>query len=261
MGTAYLVGAGPGAADLLTIRAVRLLERADVVLHDALVSAEVLALAPRARKIAVGKRAGLPSTDQALISRLLVHEARRHGVVVRLKGGDPSLFARADEELEACRKAGIAVEVVPGISAGFAAAAATATPLSARGIARSVVFVTASTATPEGEAAWADAAAAADSCVIYMGRGQGAAIRTALLARGVAPGTPVLAARSVETAEAAVWRGTLDGLVELTATAGGSGPVVLLVGQAFAASHLEAAPGQLEAPAHGPAPMRQARLA
>lgn len=258
MGTAYLVGAGPGAADLLTVRAVRLLERADVVLHDALVSPEVLALAPRARKIAVGKRAGLPSTDQALISRLLVHEARSHPVVVRLKGGDPSLFARADEELDACRRAGIAVEVVPGISAGFAAAAAAATPLSARGIARSVVFVTASTATDEGADAWADAAAAADSCVIYMGRGQGAAIRAALLARGVAPATPVVAARSVETAQAALWVGTLDGLADLTATAGGPGPVVLLVGAAFGAARSQALP---ETAASSPRPLRQARRA
>ena len=114
-GTVYLVGAGPGAADLLTLRAARLLSEADVVLYDALVSAEVLALATKAKLYNVGKRANRPSMDQRLISRLLVRMGLRYQNVVRLKGGDPHLFGRATEEIEACRAAGIAITTVPGV--------------------------------------------------------------------------------------------------------------------------------------------------
>src|SRR6187455_637785 len=122
MGKVYLVGAGPGAPDLLTLRAARLLENADVVFHDALVHAETLALARRARRVDVGKRYGKVSTDQRFINRALVEAARSHEVVVRLKGGDPMLFGRAQEELEALEAAGIACEVVPGVTAALAAA-------------------------------------------------------------------------------------------------------------------------------------------
>ena len=117
MGTVYLVGAGPGAADLLTVRAARLLAAADVVLHDALIGDDVLALAPHAQKIAVGKRCGAHSTSQRFINKRLVDAARRAKVVVRLKGGDPMLFGRAHEEIEALAAAGIDCEIVPGVTA------------------------------------------------------------------------------------------------------------------------------------------------
>src|SRR5438093_8676880 len=117
MGKAYLVGAGPGAPDLLTVRAAQILTRADMVFHDALVHPQTLALAPRALKILVGKRSGRHSTAQSFINKRLVDAARKHGVVVRLKGGDPTLFGRAQEEIDALRRAGIDFEIVPGVTA------------------------------------------------------------------------------------------------------------------------------------------------
>ena len=146
MGKVVLIGAGPGAADLITVRGARLLAQADVVLHDALVSQEMLALCPQAIKVPVGKRNGKRSTAQAEINQQLVSYGLQHNLVVRLKGGDPMLFGRADEELAALEQASIEVEVVPGISTAFAAAATTLQPLTKRGIARSVAFFTSSSA-------------------------------------------------------------------------------------------------------------------
>src|SRR6187397_1864426 len=123
MAKVYLVGAGPGAPDLLTLRAARLLEAAAIVFHDALVHPDTLALAKRARHVDVGKRYGKVSTEQRFINRALVEAARAHDVVVRLKGGDPMLFGRAQEELEALEASGVDVEVVPGITAALAASA------------------------------------------------------------------------------------------------------------------------------------------
>ena len=139
-GTVYLVGAGPGAADLLTLRAARLLEAADIVFHDALVGREILALARRAELVAVGKRCGAHSSAQAFINKRLVDAARRHTTVVRLKGGDPLLFGRAQEEIDALRAAGVPCEIVPGISAAFASAAELGVSLTERGVSRSVAM-------------------------------------------------------------------------------------------------------------------------
>ena len=125
MGKVYLVGAGPGAPDLLTLRAAEILKRADVVFHDALVHPQTLELAAHAEKIAVGKRSGRHSTAQKFINKRLVDAARDHKVVVRLKGGDPTLFGRAQEEIDALRAAGIAFEIVPGVTAATATAAMT----------------------------------------------------------------------------------------------------------------------------------------
>ena len=122
-GIVYLVGAGPGAADLLTLRAVRLLGQAGVVFHDALVPDEILALAPQAAKVPVGKRCGRHSTAQRFINKRLADAAQSHAVVVRLKGGDPMLFGRAQEEIRYLSSRGIRVEIVPGITAALAAAA------------------------------------------------------------------------------------------------------------------------------------------
>ena len=141
-GTVYLVGAGPGAPDLLTVRAARLLAEADVVFHDALVHPETVALAVRAQKIAVGKRCGRHSTAQQFINKRLVDAARKHAVVVRLKGGDPMIFGRSQEEIDALQAAGIAVEIVPGITAALAAAAELRVSLTRRGLSRSVTFAT-----------------------------------------------------------------------------------------------------------------------
>src|SRR3954465_4811898 len=141
-GTVYLVGAGPGAADLLTLRAARLLAEADIVFHDALVPEAILALAVRAEKVPVGKRCGRHSTAQRFINKRLADAARTHRVVVRLKGGDPLLFGRAQEEIGALEAAGVPYEVVPGITAALAAAAELGTSLTQRGTVRSVSFVT-----------------------------------------------------------------------------------------------------------------------
>src|SRR5436190_10519050 len=142
MGKVYLVGAGPGAADLLTLRAARLLATADVVFYDALVPQEILALATRAKRIAVGKRAGCLSTDQRFINRALVEAGLRHDCVVRLKGGDPMLFGRAQEEIEALAAAAVPVEVIPGVTSALAVSASLGTSLTRRGLSRSVIFAT-----------------------------------------------------------------------------------------------------------------------
>src|SRR5436190_2524729 len=123
MGKVYLVGAGPGAADLITLRGARLLARADIVFHDALVQSEILTLAQKAKLVAVGKRCSQISTDQRFINRNLVEAAAKYEVVVRLKGGDPMLFGRAQEEVDALEAAGIECEIVPGVTSALAASA------------------------------------------------------------------------------------------------------------------------------------------
>lgn len=232
-GVVHMVGAGPGAADLLTVRAARLLADADVVLHDALVPAEVIALATRARILNVGKRGGRASTDQAFINRLLVRLAARHRTIVRLKGGDPMLFGRAQEEIDACRAAGVRVEVTPGVSAGFAAAADILSSLSQREIARSVTFVTPAAArgcAPDDH--WAVAAAAADTAVVYMGKSQAARVQAALLARGVPASRPAVLVESASLRYTVIC-GHLGDLDSMAAKAG-DGPSLLMVSEAFA---------------------------
>ena len=142
MSKVYLVGAGPGAADLITVRGANLLARAQIVFHDALVEPEMLALCPQAILVPVGKRCGQLSSSQRFINKRLVDAAQRYEIVVRLKGGDPMLFGRADEELRALEAAGVPTEVVPGITAALAGAAAIKQSLTLRGVARSVAFIT-----------------------------------------------------------------------------------------------------------------------
>jgi uroporphyrin-III C-methyltransferase len=157
MGKVYLVGAGPGAPDLITLRAARLIEQADIVFHDALVHPETVALARNAEKIAVGKRCGKRSTAQRFINKRLVDAARKHAVVVRLKGGDPMLFGRAQEEIDALEAAGIPCEIVPGVTAAFAASADIRVSLTRRGLARSVSFATPRVGAEEEESDWTSA--------------------------------------------------------------------------------------------------------
>lgn len=233
-GAVYLVGAGPGAADLLTLRAARLLEQADVVLHDALVSDEVLALAAKAKLYNVGKRARRASVDQRFTSRLLVRVARRYQTIVRLKGGDPGLFGRAEEELSACRAAGVPVVIVPGISAAFAGAAAGGFSLTARGVSRSVAFVTPTVARGAMEAMqWADAAAAADTAVVYMGAQQAERVMAALRERGVPVDRPVALIEGASTAQEKVVRGVLRDLPALARDVG-EAPVLMVIGEVAA---------------------------
>jgi uroporphyrin-III C-methyltransferase len=228
-GTVYLVGAGPGAVDLLTVRATKILARADVVFHDALVDPEVLALAPRAEKVAVGKRCGAHSTSQRFINKRLVDAAARHQTVVRLKGGDPMLFGRAQEELDALAAAGVSVEVVPGVTAALAAAADARLSLTRRGVSRSVVFVTPRVGEGESPVSWARAAAAADTAVIYMGVGDALGVRAALIDAGLTSATPVALIENASRPDSMVASATLAELPDLAARRG-DGPALIVVG-------------------------------
>ena len=191
MGKVYLIGAGPGAADLITLRGARLLALADVVLYDALVQPELLEMAkPNAQMIAVGKRCRELSADQRFINRALIEAAQHHAVVVRLKGGDPMIFGRAQEEIAALQAAGIEYEIVPGITSALAAAAELGVSLTQRGVSRNVVFVTPRVGESESASDWAQSVLAADTAVLYMASGQAAEISAALMQRGMNGSTP-----------------------------------------------------------------------
>ena len=233
MAKVYLVGAGPGAPDLLTLRAARLLEKADVVFYDALVHPETVALAVNARKISVGKRAGQVSTDQRFINRQLVEAARHAENVVRLKGGDPMMFGRAQEEIGALTEAGIEYEVVPGITAALAASASLGVSLTQRGVARTVSFVTPRIGPNEVESDWLSSAAAADSTVLYMAAGQAAKIASALIGAGKSAHTPVAIVENASLENEQRLFTTLAGLTASSLNL--AGPAVLCVGEVFAA--------------------------
>ena len=235
----YLVGAGPGAPDLLTLRAARLLEAADVVLHDALVHPETLALARRARLIDVGKRSGRVSTEQRFIHRALIEAAHHHEIVVRLKGGDPMVFGRAQEEIAALAEAGIEVEVVPGVTAALAAAASLKVSLTERGIARSLALLTPRVGRGEQDSDWIASAMGADTVALYMAGSDAPTIAARLIEAGKPARTPVAL---VESASLPGERRRFASLGELRVCAPESveGPVVMLVGEVFASSLREA---------------------
>lgn len=232
MAKVYLVGAGPGAPDLLTLRAAKLLARANIVFYDALVHHETLALAERAKKVAVGKRCGRVSTDQRFINRSLVEAAARHEIVVRLKGGDPMIFGRAQEEIDALVGAGIEYEVVPGITAALAASAQLGISLTRRGVARSVTFATARIGPDSAQSDWAAGAVAADSAVLYMAAGQAQAVAQALIAAGKPASTPVAIVESASLPEEHRIFTTL-GALRAGHLPPMSGPAVLCVGEVF----------------------------
>jgi uroporphyrin-III C-methyltransferase len=187
----FLVGAGPGDPDLLTLRAAKVLRSADVVLHDELVSDEILRLIPTtAQLINVGKRAGQKSTPQDEINRLLVRHALMGLQVVRLKGGDPFIFGRGGEELQALREAGIEAEIVPGITAALGAAAAVQIPLTHRDVSSALILVTGSSKHPGPIANWPDRLPSNATVVVYMPGRDLASLSTRLLASGVGAETP-----------------------------------------------------------------------
>jgi uroporphyrin-III C-methyltransferase len=230
-GTVYLVGAGPGAPDLLTIRAASLLASADIVFHDALVNPQIVALATRAEKVAVGKRCGKHSTAQHFINKRLVDAARRYTVVVRLKGGDPLLFGRAQQEIAALEAAGIAYQVVPGVTAALAAGAAVATSLTQRGTVRSFAFATPRVGTGEDVSDWARGFASADAGAIYMGAGEAEAIAAALLRAGKPASLPVAIVENASLPEERIFYTTLAQLPRFETEF--SGPTLLLLGPQF----------------------------
>jgi len=256
VGKVYLVGAGPGAPDLLTLRAARLLAQADIVFYDALVHPQTLELAVRAKKIAVGKRCGKHSTAQRFINKRLVDAAHTHAIVVRLKGGDPMLFGRAQEEIAALEAAGIAYEVVPGVTAALAAAAQVRTSLTQRGVVRSVAFVTPRVGAGEHANPWIDSVTAADASAIYMGAGEAVTISAALIAAGKDPATPVAL---VENASAPDARTVYTTLAQLPAADryAFNGPVMLLLGPQFRARAASVRPE--DADAESPAAERVAQ--
>ena len=231
-GKVYLVGAGPGAPDLLTLRAARLLEQADIVLHDALVHPGTLALARNARFLDVGKRYGKVSTEQRFINRALVESARSHAIVVRLKGGDPMMFGRAQEEIEALEEAGIAYEVVPGVTAALAAASVLGTSLTRRGVARTVSFLTPRVGRGETSSEWLPAAIGADSVVLYMAAGASRSIASELIAAGKPATTPVALVESATLPGESRRFTTLAALAAETLPKA-AGPVVMCVGEVF----------------------------
>jgi uroporphyrin-III C-methyltransferase len=256
-GTVYLVGAGPGDPELLTLRAARVLEGADVVFHDALVDPRTLALAARATRVAVGKRCGRHSTAQRFINKRLVDAARAGQVVVRLKGGDPMLFGRAQEEIDALSAAGIAVEVVPGVTAAFAAAAEISTSLTERGRVRSVAFVTPRVGADETPStAWLDALRAADAGAVYMAAGEAASVARQLIAAGKPASLPVVVVASASLPQARTLHSTLVALANDPLPAF-EGPVLLLIGPQFKV-RARAALETSDAPA---APGRRRRVA
>src|SRR5215212_8860511 len=190
-GRVYLVGAGPGDPELLTLKAVRVLGAADVVLVDDLVNKAVLVhIREDARIVRVGKRGGCKSTPQHFISRLLIAEAKAGRMVVRLKGGDPFVFGRGGEEIEALERAGVAYEVVNGITSGLAAATAAGIPLTHRDFGNGVVFVTAHAAR-DGEPDWAALVKSGLTLVVYMGIARCGNIQMHLILAGMSPTTPV----------------------------------------------------------------------
>jgi len=234
-GEVWLVGAGPGDPDLLTRKAEKLIRAASIVFYDALVGPGVMDLVPRhVRRVFVGKRAGRHSRDQQTIDALLVEAALAGEKVVRLKGGDPSIFGRATEELGACRKAGVRTQICPGITAASAAAASLGTSLTLRGLARRLTFVTAHARSGERlELDWQALADPAATLAIYMGKAAAARVSRQLLQAGLAPETPVAMVENASLPEERIFRTRLDLLPLAAKTALGSGPALILVGQAI----------------------------
>ncbi|MGP1679005.1 MAG: uroporphyrinogen-III C-methyltransferase [Burkholderiales bacterium] len=236
----HFIGAGPGDPELLTRKAWRILGEARVILHDALLDREQLKNSfPNARWIDVGKRASRPSVDQRFTCRLMIASAKRGYTVVRLKGGDPAIFGRISEEIEACRSHNIPFEIVPGITAACAAAADLQASLTLRGISRSVVFVTPSVGKHEsaGSNGWLKASLAADTVVIYMAGAQAQDVARTLLQGGKSPMTPLCVVENASQ-EGAREKFTL-GQVAQHGLRRYSGPLTLLVGEAFAAALAE----------------------
>lgn len=233
-GTVWLVGAGPGDPDLLTRKAERLIAAADIVFHDALVGPGVLAMVPAGIEcVSVGKRSGRHSKDQRSINDLLLAAALAGRRVVRLKGGDPSIFGRSTEEIDHLAAHGVPVRVCPGITAASAAAASSVTSLTLRGLARSLTFVTAHARVGETlDLDWEALARAGSTLAIYMGRAAAGTIARELMAAGSRPDTPVLVVVNASLSDERIIRGRLSALSFLVETIGDQDPALLLIGDA-----------------------------
>ncbi|CAM3943333.1 uroporphyrinogen-III C-methyltransferase [Shewanella aquimarina] len=231
-GKVWLVGAGPGDIELLTLKAYRILKKADVVLFDALVSEEILALAPKdAELIAVGKRAGKHSAAQEEINQLLVTKAYTRKNVVRLKGGDPFIFGRGGEELETLVEAGVEFEVVPGITAASGTSAYAGIPLTHRDHAQGVTFITGHCKLESCPMDWQAYANSANTLVVYMGILNAASIQDGLISAGRSPNTPVAIVSKATTAAQQRFIGTLGELAELAADPALEMPALMIIGE------------------------------
>lgn len=233
-GYVWLVGAGPGAEDLLTLRAHRVMMEADVIVHDALVPEGVVAMGRRdAERLAVGKRKGCHSKKQSEINALLVRLGREGKRVVRLKSGDPLVFGRAAEEMAALRDAGIGFEVVPGITSAFAAAADMELPLTLRGVASSLVFTTGHDMAGDVLPGWAKLAVSGATIAVYMGASVAASVASRLISAGLHEDTSVAVIENASRSDKRLYHGTLKDLPELERRAL-SGPVMVIIGDAVA---------------------------
>jgi uroporphyrin-III C-methyltransferase / precorrin-2 dehydrogenase / sirohydrochlorin ferrochelatase len=235
-GHVTLVGAGPGDPDLLTVKALRALQDADIVFYDELVSPEVLDRARRdAARVPVGRRVGKPGIGQNNINKLLVEAAQSGKRAVRLKGGDPFIFGRGGEEVDVLRQAGVSYSVIPGITAGLGAAAQFETPLTYRQEALRITFLTAHKASDAENVDWSVLTDKKMTVVVYMGMTAAPTIRDGMLAAGRSPRTPVGVFARVTRADAQAVVGTLDQLPELVSRIEG-GPAVLVIGDVVAHS-------------------------
>jgi uroporphyrin-III C-methyltransferase/precorrin-2 dehydrogenase/sirohydrochlorin ferrochelatase len=233
-GRVTLVGAGPGDPDLLTVKALRALQDADVVFYDELVSPEILDRARRdAARVAVGRRVGKPGIGQRAINRLMIEAAKSGQRAVRLKGGDPFIFGRGGEEVEALRQANVAYSVIPGITAGLGAAAQFEVPLTFRHEALRITFLTAHKAKDAETVDWSALTDERMTVVVYMGMTAAASVRSGLLAAGRSPQTPVGVFARVTRADAQAALGTLDQLPALIGRIDG-GPAILIIGDVVA---------------------------
>lgn len=250
-GRVYLVGAGPGDPELLTLRAAKLLAQADTIVHDRLIHPDVLKHArPRARLIFAGKEGGGDSVRQEDIHSLLVSQARLGRTVVRLKGGDPFVFGRGGEEALALEAAGIPYEVVPGVSSGVAAPAAAGIPVTHRGLSGAVTFATGHTV--EGSPDWAHLAAA-PTLVLFMAGSRLEEATAALVAEGRAGHTPAAVVEAGTWAHQRVVEGTLSRIAHVAREAGIGSPALLVVGDVVSLrARLPSLTGALPSPQHAP---------
>ncbi len=233
-GVVWLIGAGPGSEDLLTLRAQRLLQQADVIVHDHLVPAAAVEMGRRdAERILVGKQKGHHSFTQAEINALIVRLARAGKRVARLKGGDPMVFGRAGEEIDALKAHGIDFHIVPGVTAALAAAADTATPVTLRQVSTGFVLATAHGADSEELRHWAALASAGLTLALYMGKSVASATASRLIAEGAGPAIPVGVVVRAGRRDRVLYRGTLGSLAA-SATELEDGPAIIFVGEAIA---------------------------
>ena len=232
-GSVWLVGAGPGDPDLLTRRAVRLIDAADIVFHDALVGPGVLALIPPGiERVSMGKRSGRHSKDQRSINSLLCDAAVAGRRVVRLKGGDPSIFGRSTEEMEFLALHGVEVRICPGVTAASAAAASAGASLTLRSLARALTFVTAHTRAGDPiDLDWPALARAETTLAVYMGRAAAGTVSRQLIAAGRDAGTPVLVVVNASLSGKRIIRGQLSALPFLVGMISDNDPTLILIGE------------------------------